>query len=119
MAEKETNIFFLSSINPHFLVRLHYSCIMYFAGSRFVALLALAIFTPVAHCNTALQNRLRAELSPKLSAGAGAISGSAPARWNALGAPSPGAVVDVRTEADVAATVRGALFFHFLLHLPR
>jgi len=80
---------------------------MYFAGSRFVALLALAIFALVADCNQALQDQLKAELSPRLSAGTAAIVGSAPARWNALGAPSPGAVVNVKTEADVSATVRG------------
>ncbi|KAI1123268.1 FAD binding domain-containing protein [Nemania abortiva] len=50
-------------------------------------------------------DQLRDELAPYLSS-RNIISTDIPPRWNTLGAPVPGAVVNIQTESDVATTVK-------------
>ncbi|RYC59723.1 hypothetical protein CHU98_g6474 [Xylaria longipes] len=77
---------------------------------KFVPLIASFIFSSsfataaVVNKPTILQ-QLRYELAPHLS-GNGLISAVSPPRWSSFDAPLPGAVVNVQTELDVAATVK-------------
>ncbi|KAK2598908.1 hypothetical protein QQS21_005650 [Conoideocrella luteorostrata] len=56
-------------------------------------------------CDVGIAAQLHSELSPQLSS-PHLVSEQAPPRWSAFNAPQPGAVVNVKTEADVAAAVR-------------
>ncbi|KAJ8130778.1 hypothetical protein O1611_g2849 [Lasiodiplodia mahajangana] len=73
------------------------------ATAAFIFLTGLNAASMVNESSVAIQ--LRDELAQYLS-GPGLISTDAPPRWNTLGAPTPGAVVNVQTELDVAITVK-------------
>lgn len=71
---------------------------------QFMLGLAMAALTAAAD-NITVSQRLHSELSPLLSS-SNLINTTVPLRWSTYKEPNPGAVVNVQTEADVAATVR-------------
>lgn len=71
---------------------------------QFMLGLAMAALTAAAD-NITVSQRLHSELSPLLSS-SNLINTTVPLRWSTYKEPNPGAVVNVQTEADVAATVK-------------
>ncbi|KAI3331730.1 FAD binding domain-containing protein [Xylariaceae sp. AK1471] len=66
--------------------------------------IAMAPLIPVVD-SVSVAQRLYDELAPQLSSG-DLISQEVPPRWSSFEAPNPGAVVNVKTESDVTATVK-------------